>query len=136
MAVMLHDPAEKTWDAIELFDIELVPRNQRIILQGGFLLLPESIHRGVHFLQFSAGGVIDDARPGLIRLTERNRIGVARSAVAAERFVRAFGDVRPAHYDGHSGGAQSVGHAISFGDHARHGADPYQSDVLVLGVFH
>ena len=117
-------------------DIELVPRNQRIVLQGGFLLLPEGIHGSIDFLQLSADGVGDDARPGFVGFAERNRIGMTWSAVATEGFIGAFGDVRPAHDNGHAGGAQCVGHAVGFGDHPRHGADPHQSDFLIQSVLH
>ena len=107
-----------------------------IVLQCRLLLLPEGIHGRVDFLELSAGGIGDDARPGFIGFTQRNRIGVTRSAVAAQGFIRAFGDVRPAHYDGHAGGAQCVRHAVGFGDHARHGANPHQSDFLIQSVLH
>src|ERR1035438_4117768 len=66
MAVVLHDAAEKAGDAVKLIDVELVPRNLGIVLEGGFLLLPEGIHGSIDFLQLSAGGVGDDARPGFI----------------------------------------------------------------------
>ena len=55
---------------------------------------------------------------------------MARSAVAPERFVGQFGDVRSAHHDRHSGGANGVGHAIRLGDHSGHRADADQSDVF------
>ena len=88
MAVVLHDAAEKARDAVELVDIESVPRNQRIVLQCGLLLLPEGIHGRIDFLELSAGGVGDDARPGFVGFAERNGIGVTRSAVAAQGFIR------------------------------------------------
>src|SRR5260370_26600919 len=92
MAVVLHEAAEKAGDAVELVDIQPVPRNQRIVLQRGLLLLPEGIHRRVDFLELSAGGIGDDARPGFVGFTERNRIGVTWSAVAAQGFI---GTLRP-----------------------------------------
>ena len=134
MAVVLHDAAEKAGMRLNCGDIELVPRDPRIILEGGLLLLPEGIHGSIDFLQLAAGGVGNDARPGFIGFAERNGVGVTRSAVAAEGFVGAFGDVRPAHDYGHAGGAQGVGHAVGFGDHARHGADADESDFLIQRV--
>ncbi len=61
---------------------------------------------------------------------------MTRSAVAAEGFVGGFGDVRPAHHHGHPGGTHCVGHAVGFGDHARHGAYPHESDLLIERVLH
>lgn len=49
------------------------------------MLLPECIHRSIRFFQNAGGRIFDDLRPRLIRLTERDGIGVARTAIEAER---------------------------------------------------
>src|ERR1019366_359654 len=77
MAVVLHAAAEHAGDAVELVDIEPIPRNERIVLERGFLLVPEVIHGSIDFFELSAGGVGDDARPGFIGFGRRNCLGVA-----------------------------------------------------------
>jgi hypothetical protein len=36
-----------------------------------------------------------------------------------------------AHHHRNAGGADGVGYAVGFGDHAGHGADPYQADLVI-----
>ena len=127
---VLHDRAHEARNAVELVDVQRVPRDLRVTLQVRFALLSEGIHRHVPFLQCAARRVGDDLRPGLIRLTQRHRIGMPRSPVASQRFVRQFGDVRSAHHHRHPGGANGIRHPVSLRDHAGHRADPHQPDAL------
>src|ERR1041385_877115 len=55
---------------------------------------------------------------------------MTRSSVTSQRFVRNLRNVRPAHYDGHAGGANRIGNAVSLLSHSGHGADPDKLDVL------
>ena len=57
-----------------------------------------------------------------------------RAAISAERLIRHFGNVRPAHHDWHTRCANSVGHAVGLRDHPGHGADAYESDLLVAHI--
>ena len=108
-----------------------LPGNGGVVLQVGLAFLAEGVHGRVDFLQPAARGVFHDARPGFVGFAQRDRVGVARPAVAAQRFVRHFGDVRPAHHDGDAGGAQRVRHPVRLGHHAGHGADADQPDPSV-----
>ena len=121
-------------DEVELLEIDGVPGNHGILLEGGLEFLAGSVDWRVDVLQLTAGGVFDDAGPGVIGFAEGDGIGVARAAIAAEGFVGHFGDVRAAHDDGDTGGANRVSHAISLGDHAGHGADADQVDVVFADV--
>ena len=122
--------AHEAGNAVELVDVERVPRDLRVTLEVGFALLAERVDRHIYFLECAAGGVGDDLRPGFIGFAEGHGIGMARAAIAAQRLVGQFGDVRSAHDHRDAGGAKGVGHAVSFGDHAGHGADPHQPDAL------
>ena len=103
---------------------------------------PSASDGSVHVLQLAARRVRDDLRPGLIGFAHRHGVGVARSAVASQRFVRRLGHVRSAHHHRHAGGADRVGHPVGLGDHAGHRADADQADLLVeheadqLGIAH
>src|SRR3979409_1600226 len=57
---------------------------------------------------------------------------MANAAVAAKGFIGKLCDVGSAHHYRDSGGAKSVGCSVSSSDHAGHGADSYQVDLLVL----
>ena len=56
---------------------------------------------------------------------------MTNATIPAKRLVRHFGYVRPANHDGHAGGADGIGHAISFGDHSGHGPDPDEIDTAL-----
>ena len=70
-------------------------------------------------------------RPGLIRLAQSHGIGVTRAAIPAERFAGDLGHMGAAHDDRHARGANGVGDAVRLGDHAGHGADPDQRDLVL-----
>jgi hypothetical protein len=59
---------------------------------------------------------------------------MARPTIAAQSLVSQFGDVRPTHHDANAGRANRVGNAISLGDHASHGANADQFDLLIADV--
>jgi hypothetical protein len=59
---------------------------------------------------------------------------VTKTAIAAESFVRHFGDVRSTHHYGDADGADCVCHAIGLGDHSGHGADADQINFLLEHV--
>ena len=120
---VVHDPPHQAGNAVELREIEGVPRNSRVLPQIGLALLAECIHRSVHFFQLATSRIGHDPRPGFIGLAQRDRIGMACSAIAPERFVRHFGHMRPAHHYRNASQTKGIRHAIGFGDHPRHGAD-------------
>ena len=119
---------------IELVEIDGVPGNYGIGLEGWFQFFACGIDRRVNLFELAAGGVFDNARPGVVGFAEGDGIGVAGAAIAAEGFVGHFRDVRSAHDHGHADGANGVGHAIGLGDHAGHGADADQIDFLFEDV--
>ena len=84
--------------------------------------------------EFAAGGVVHNLRPRFIGFAESNGIGVARTAIAAEGFVGQLRHVRAAHDDRHSGGTDGVRHAIRLGDHAGHGTDAHESNVVIADI--
>ena len=92
------------------------------------MFLAESVDGRVNLLELAARGVRHNARPGFVGFAEGQGVGMARPAIAAQRFVGDFGDVRPTHDHGDAGGAQGVGDAVGFGDHAGHGADAHEPD--------
>ena len=103
---MFLQPAGKLfWDEIELAQIDSVPGNHGILLEGGLQLFACGVNRSVNFFEFAASGVFDDARPGFIGFAEGDGIGVARATIAAQGFVCHFSNVRATHDDGHTGGA-------------------------------
>ena len=120
---------------IKLIQIDRVPGDYRIRLQAGFLVFARFIDRRVSVFQFSAHGVLDNLRPGLIGLSQGNSVDVARPAVSAQSFIRLFGHMWAAHNHGNAGGANGVRHPVGFLDHARHRADAHQTDVLLLDEF-
>src|SRR5262249_61539057 len=67
----------------------------------------------------------------LITFPGRSRVGMARTAIAAERLVWYLGHMRPTHDDGRPGGANRVSHPISLGDHAGHSPDTDEADLLL-----
>jgi hypothetical protein len=93
MAVVAHDTFEESGDAVELVDIETIPGDLRVVLQVRFLFLTKCVDGFVNLFELAAGGVVDDAGPGLVGLAEGDGVGVAGSAIAAEGFFGAFGDV-------------------------------------------
>jgi hypothetical protein len=56
--------------------------------------LTEGIDGSVDFLEFAAGGIFDDARPGFIGFAEGQGVGMTGASVAAEGLVGDLGDVR------------------------------------------
>ena len=119
---------------IELLEIDGVPGNDGIGFERWLQFFAGGIDRRVNVFQFAAGGVFDDARPGVVGLAESDGIGVAGTAIAAEGFVRHFRDVRAAHDYGHADRAHGIGHAVGLGDHAGHGADADQINFLFEDV--
>src|SRR5579859_1076395 len=115
---------------VELLKIHRIPRNRRIWPESRFTFLTKRIHRSVDFLKLAACRILNYLRPGFIGFTERNSIGVSRSASPTECFVRYFGDMRSTHHDRHSGGANRIGHAVGLRNHPGHCADAHESDVL------
>ena len=65
-----------------------------------------------------------------VGLAESDGVGVAGTAITAESFICHFCDVRAAHYNRYADGANRIGHAIGFGDHASHGANADQINFL------
>jgi len=90
-----HQRTEEAWNPVELAQVDRVPGNDRVILQGRFALLPQRVHRSVNLLEFAPCRILHDLRPGMIRLTQGQRICVTRSAVAPESFFGSFRHVRP-----------------------------------------
>src|SRR5208282_578809 len=78
--------------------------------------------------------ISNDGRPRLVRLPESYRVGVARFAVTAQRFVGHLGDMRPPHHHRNPRRPHGVRHLVSLSDHAGHGANPYQADVILPDV--
>ncbi len=99
-------------------------------MQRGFPLLTKIIHRRIDVLEFTAHGVLDDLWPSLVRFPEGYSVGMARSAVAAERLVGHFRDVWSTHHDRHSGGADRIGHPVGLRDHSGHCANSNEPDFL------
>ncbi len=59
---------------------------------------------------------------------------MAFTAVAPQRLVKFFGDVRTAHHHWNANRANGVGHAIGLGDHSCHCADSNQVNILLAHV--
>ncbi len=119
---------------IELLQLDFVPGNFRIRLQGWFAFLAKVVHRRVDILQRAACGIFHDSGPCLVRFAKSNRVGMARAAVAPERLIGHFRDMRATHDDLYSHGAHGVRHAIGFGNHPGHRTDTDQSDILFTHV--
>ena len=115
---------------IELVQIDGVPGNYGILFERRLEFFACGINRRIDIFQLAARGIFHDARPGIIGFAESDGVGVARTAIAAEGFVGHFRDVRSAHDHGDADGAHGVGHAIGLGDHAGHGADADQINLL------
>ncbi len=111
-------------------EIDGVPGNYGIGFERWLQFFACGIDWRVNFFELAAGGVFDNAGPGVVGLAESDGIGMAGSAIAAQSFVGHFRDVRAAHDHGHAHGANGVGHAVGFGDHAGHGADANQINFL------
>ncbi len=120
------------WNDVELIEIDGVPGNRRIGLQGGFLLLAEGIDGSVDVLQGAVRRVCDDLGPGCIGFTESHGVGMAWATGATEGFVRHFRHVRSTHHHGHAHSANCIRHAIGLCDHAGHRADADEADFLFL----
>ena len=115
---------------IELVEIDGVPGNDGIWLEGGLEFFAGGIDGRVNIFQLAARGIFHNVRPGVIGLAQSDGVGVTGAAIAAQSLVRHFGDVRAAHDHGHANGTNSIGHAIGFGDHAGHGADADKINLL------
>ncbi len=70
-------------DQIELLEIDGVPGNNGILLEGRLELFARGIDWRVNIFQFAARRVCDNPRPGLIGLAQSHGIGVTRAAIAA-----------------------------------------------------
>src|SRR6266571_625763 len=101
-----------------------------IYLKTVLAFLAKVIDRSVDILKLAACGILDDFWPGFIGFTEGHSVRMARTAVSTEGFAGLFRDVRPAHDDRHSNGADGIGHAVGLGDHTSHRADADKSDVV------
>ena len=119
---------------VELVEINRLPGNHRILLERGLALFTSLVHRHIDFLQFAAGCVIHHLRPGFIGFAQSHSVGVARPAIAPQSFVGQLGDMRSAHHDFHSGGANRIRDAVGLGDHPGHGADADQVNLLVAHI--
>src|ERR1700730_2492115 len=115
---------------MELVKVNQMPRDRWIRPEWGFALFASLIDWRVDILEVTAYGIIHYLWPGLIGLTKRYRVGVARPASSTECLVGQFCDVRPAHHDRHSRGADRIGHAVGFGNHSRHRANTNESNFL------
>ena len=104
------------------------------MLQRRLALFAGFVDRAIDFFQLAARRVVHDLRPGFIGFAQSHGVGVARPAIAPQGLVGQFGDVRSAHHDLHSGRANGVGDAVGLRDHAGHGADADQIDLLVADV--
>jgi len=78
------------WNEIELGEVNFVPGDCGIFLEAGFAILAEGVDRSVDILEVAAFGIGDDPGPGFVGFAERDGVGVARAAVAAEGFVGFF----------------------------------------------
>jgi hypothetical protein len=57
---------------------------------------------------------------------------MSHSAVTTQGFVGAFGDVWAAHDDPNASLTQGIGDTVGFGDHASHGSDADEANLLVM----
>ena len=129
-AEFFHHRHNSFGNQIELRKVNGVPGNNGIFLQRRLLLLAKDVHGSVNIFEFSLDGVGYNLRPGGIGFTERHRITVTFAPVAAQGFVGHLGYVRPTHHHRHPHGAHGVAHAIGLGDHARHGTNANQSNLM------
>jgi len=60
---------------------------------------------------------------------------VARFAVTPQRFVGHLGDVRTSHHHRNARLSHGICHPVSLPDHARHGPNTHEADVLFPDVF-
>src|SRR5229473_455551 len=121
-------------EQIELLQLDFVPGNLRIGLQGWFALLAKVVHWRVDVLERAAHGIFHNSGPCLIRFAKSNRVGMARAAVTPESLIGHFRDVRAAHYDLYSRGAHCVRHAIGLSDHPGHRTYADQAHILFTHV--
>ena len=122
-------------DEVELVEFERLPRNVRVGLEGRLEVValgvdaragrPPSTRRARRPRRCS--GHVSSASP------RRRRRRGGDHAVPAQSLVGALGDVRAAHHDVDAGGAQGIGDAIGFGDHAGHRTDADQPDIRARG---
>src|SRR5208283_4272113 len=77
---LLQHPAHTLRNQIELFEINRLPRNHRIILQRRLALLPKCVHRLVNILELSASGIRNNLWPSRISFTERDGVGMPPTA--------------------------------------------------------
>ena len=111
-------------------EVYLVPRNRRVRLESRLALLPELVHGSVEILELAARRILDNPGPGFVGFAQRHSVGMSRSTVAPQSLVGFFCDVWAAHHYRHAHRANCVSHAVSLRDHAGHGANSDESDVL------
>src|SRR6267142_2108898 len=119
---------------IELLQIDFVPGNFRIRLQGRFAFLPKIVHWRIDILQRPAHGIFHDSRPGLVSFAKCNGVGMPRAAVTPQSLIRHFRDVRAAHHHLYSRGPHCIRHAIGLGDHPGHRADADEFNPMLAHV--
>ena len=115
---------------IELVKIDGVPRDDGILFERWLKFFAGGIDGRVNILQLAASCIFHNMRPGIIGFAESDGIGVARTAIAAQSFIRHFRYMRASHHNGHADGPHRVRHTISFGDHSGHGTDADQINLL------
>src|SRR5260370_12566880 len=94
----LEQPMQHAREQIELAQLDFVPGNLRIRLQGWFALLAKLVHWRVDILQRAAHSIVHDSGPCLLSFAKSNRVGMAPAAVTPESLIGHFRDVRAAHY--------------------------------------
>src|SRR5258708_38784198 len=98
--------------------INRVPGDDGILLERWLEFFSRGIERCVNILQVTARGIFHNAGPGIVGFAERDCIGVARAAIAAQGFVRPLGGVRTTHYYRDSDGSDRGWHSIGCWSHA------------------
>src|SRR2546427_2041100 len=76
---------------IELVEIDRVPGNYGIGVQGRLPLLTGAIHRRIDVFELAANGIVHNLRPGFIGFSECHGVGVAGPSLPAECLVRQVG---------------------------------------------
>src|SRR6185312_4304753 len=127
-----HDGAHKRGNSVELFEIERLPGNLRVLAEIRFSLLAEGINRCVNLLHLAACRVFDDLRPSLIGFAERHGVSMSNAAISSQCFVRKFRDVRTAHNHGNASRPESVCRPVSSRNHPGHRADSDQTNLLLF----
>src|SRR5260370_26888176 len=122
-----EQPMQYAREQIELAELDFVPGNLRIRLQGWFALLAKVVHWRVEVLERAAHSIFHDSGPCLISFAKRKRVGMTRAAVTPDDLTHTFSDATTPLYDLYSHGAHCVRHAIGLGDHPSHRTDADQS---------